>query len=354
VKFAVSASRVLASLIVLMGYAAVGAQSSASAQIPSPLVAAPGLALGSIHGVAGGTGGEVYEGVSVTLTQDAPEAPGPRTQTTEADGTFIFTGVAPGPFHLTLSSRGFVAQTVSGELRAGDSFDAHTVVLAMAVATSSVEVTASQQEIAQAQINVEEKQRVLGVIPNFFVSYDPHAVPLTARQKYQLAWKSAYDPVTFAAAGVFAGVEQASNSYSAYGQGAQGYAKRYGAAYGDTLVGTMLGGAVFPSLLKQDPRYFVKGTGSVKSRIWYATFNAVMCKGDNGRWEPNYSGIMGGLAAGGISNLYYPSANRNSAGQLFTGMSISIGGSVFTNLAQEFLVKRFTPHAGKTAEAPVE
>lgn len=353
-KFTLSASRVLALLMVLAGPAAACTQTPGGETTSSAPVAAQEPALGSIHGIAAGTAGEVYEGVSVTLTQDAPNAAAPRTQTTGADGAFTFTGVAPGPFHLTLASRGFITQTISGVLHAGESFDAHTIVLTMAATTSSVRVTASQQEIAQAQLNTEEKQRVLGVLPNFFVTYDPHAVPLTTRQKYQLAWKSAIDPVTFAATGIFAGIEQASNTYPAYGQGAQGYAKRYAATYGDTFIGTMLGGAVLPSLLKQDPRYFVKGTGSVKSRIWYATFNAVMCKGDNGRWQPNYSGILGGLAAGGISNLYYPSANRNSAAQLFTGTAISIGGSVFGNLAQEFLIRKLTPHAAKSEATPAE
>ena len=73
----------------------------------------------------------------------------------------------------------------------------------------------------------------------------------------------------------------------------------------------MLGGAVFPSLFKQDPRYFYKGTGSISSRALYAIANSVICKGDNERWQPNYSAILGGIAAGGISNLYYPASNRS-------------------------------------------
>ena len=344
-ELALGAGRVLALLMVLTGPAWAWPQGADAARTPNaPL---PAQARGSIHGVAGGSNGEVYEGVSVTLTEDAPGAPAALTQRTGADGAFTFTDIAPGPFHLTLSSRGFISQPVSGVLHAGESFDAHTIVLGMAATSSSIEVTASQQEIAQAQLNVEEKQRVLGVLPNFFVTYDPHAVPLTTRQKFQLALQSTVDPMTFLTTGFFAGIEQASDTFPGYGQGAAGFGKRYGAAYGDTVFGTILGGAVLPSLFRQDPRYFVKGTGSVKSRIWYATFNAVMCKGDNGRWQPNYSGILGGLAAGGISNLYYPSADRDSAGQLFTGVAITVGGSVFGNLAQEFLVKKLTPHAGK-------
>jgi hypothetical protein len=73
----------------------------------------------------------------------------------------------------------------------------------------------------------------------------------------------------------------------------------------------MIGSAILPALLKQDPRYFYKGTGTTRSRILYAIANSVMCKGDNGHWQVNYSGILGGAAAGGISNLYYPASDRN-------------------------------------------
>src|SRR5208282_3380353 len=169
----------------------------------------------------------------------------------------------------------------------------------------------SQVEIAQEQLNLEEKQRVLGVIPNYYVSYDPDAVPLITRQKYQVAWKMSIDPVTWFIAGAFAGVEQAGDTFPGYGQGAQGYGKRFGAAYANLFTTTMFGGAIFPSLFKQDPRYFYKGTGTIRSRAMYAIANAVICRGDNGRWQPSYSGILGGLAAGGISNLYYPAGNRS-------------------------------------------
>ena len=94
-------------------------------------------------------------------------------------------------------------------------------------------------------------------------------------------------------------------------------AKRYGAGYADIVTGTFIGSAILPSLLKQDPRYFYKGTGSTRSRILYAIANSVICKGDNGRWQANYSSILGSLAAGGISNLYYPAQDRNGAGLTF-------------------------------------
>jgi hypothetical protein len=181
------------------------------------------------------------------------------------------------------------------------------------------------------------------VIPNFYVTYVPDAPPLTTRQKYGLAWKSSIDPITWLATGVFAGAEQADNTYSGYGQGAQGYAKRFGASYANSFINTMLGGAVLPQVFKQDPRYFYKGTGTIRSRALYALANAVVCKGDNGRWQANYSGILGSLAAGGISNLYYPASSRNGATLTFEGTGYGIAGSAVQNLFQEFVVRKLTP-----------
>ena len=208
---------------------------------------------------------------------------------------------------------------------------------------TEVEVGLTQTEVAEEEIKIEEKQRVLGVFPNFYVSYIPNAAPLNSKQKFELAWKSVIDPVTFALVGVTAGVEQADNYFSGYGQGAQGYAKRFGAGYADTISGTFIGGAILPSLLKQDPRYFYKGTGSKRSRALYAIANAFICKGDNKQWQPNYSGILGSLAAGGISNLYYPASDRNGAALTFENAAIGIGGTAISNLLQEFVIRKLTP-----------
>ena len=133
-------------------------------------------------------------------------------------------------------------------------------------------------------------------------------------------------------------------TFSGYGQGAQGYAKRYGAAFADVAIGTFLGSAVLPSLLKQDPRYFYKGTGSKTSRTLYAIANSVICKGDNGRWQVNYSNMLGNLAAGGISNLYYPAQNRNGAELTFENAAIGTGATAATNLVEEFLIRKLTPN----------
>jgi len=196
-------------------------------------------------------------------------------------------------------------------------------------------------EMAEAEIKDEEKQRVLGVIPNFYVTYNPSAVPLRPKQKFELAWKATVDPVNLGLTAAIAGIQQASNEFEGYGQGAQGYAKRYGASYADSVAGTFIGGAILPSLLKQDPRYFYKGTGSRHSRLFYALANAVICKGDNGHWQTSYSGLLGSLAAGGISNLYYPEADRDVTITMENTL-FSIGASAANNVLQEFVIRKLT------------
>jgi hypothetical protein len=259
-------------------------------------------------------------------------------------GRFLFAGIPVGSFQLTIIAEGFSTQTRFGVLHAGESLELPEISLTVAAATTEVQVSVTRYEMAEEQVRVEETQRVFGVLPNFYVSYDHHALPLTAKQKFDLAWKSSVDPVTFAVSGVVAGVEQARNTFGPYGQGTQGYAKRYGASYADGFIGNMIGGAILPSLLKQDPRYFYKGTGSKRSRLLYALANAVVCKGDNGHWQADYSGILGSLAAGGISNLYYPASSRNGARLTFENTFIGIAGSGVANLFQEFLIRRLTPH----------
>jgi Carboxypeptidase regulatory-like domain len=303
---------------------------------------APASANGSIHGVVTNHDGAVYEGVHITLTPTSLAAPA-KTATSDNNGRFQFTDVPSGPFQLTIASEGFATKIIPGLLHPGESFEAPAIVLAFATATSEVQVTASQVEVAEAQLKDEEQQRVFGVIPNFYVVYAPNAPPLNPRQKFHLAWRSSIDPVTFLATGFFAGIEQATNEFSGYGQGAQGYAKRFGANYADGFISTMIGSAILPSLLKQDPRYFYKGTGTTRSRVLYALANSVICKGDSGKWQVNYSGLLGNLAAGGISNLYYPASDRNGVSLTFENLGLGVAGSAVQNLFQEFLVRKLTP-----------
>ncbi len=258
------------------------------------------------------------------------------------NGQFSFAHVAPGPFQLTITSAGFEAQPAAGVLRSGETYIVPPIVLAVATALTEVRVGLSPFEVAQEQFQDEEKQRVLGFIPNFYVSYAPHPAPLTSKQKFALAWKTTVDPVSFGLIGVIAGIQQAQNAFSGYGQGAEGYGKRYGASYANFVSGTFIGSAILPSLLKQDPRYFYKGSGGKRSRILYALANSVICKGDNGNWQPNYSSILGNLAAGAISSLYYPAKDRDGVGLTFEGGAIGIGATAGANLIQEFFIRKLT------------
>ena len=194
------------------------------------------------------------------------------------------------------------------------------------------------------QIEEQEKQRVFGLIPNFYVTYDRDALPLNPKQKFRLAWKTTTDPFTVVGVAALAGVEQATNTFDGYGQGAQGYFKRLGASYADAVTGTFIGSAVLPSLLKQDPRYFYKGTGSTRSRLLYALASPVICKGDDMRWQPNYSNVAGAFASAGISYLYYPKTDRNGAGLVVQNSLIRLGEVAFEGVLQEFIIRRLTPH----------
>jgi hypothetical protein len=299
---------------------------------------------GSITGTVVDPTGTGVVGAQLLLTREGKPA---QETLSGDDGQFSFTGVPPGPFHLTISAAGFNTQSSSGSLSSGESCVMPRITLTLATNVTEVHVELSTVEIAQEQIEDQEKQRLFGVIPNFYVSYVPNAAPLTPKQKFQLAWKSTIDPVSFGVTGVVAGVEQATDRFQGYGQGAAGYGRRYGAAYGDLVSGTFIGGAILPSLLKQDPRYFYKGTGTVRSRMLYAIANSVICKGDNGRWQPNYSGIVGSLAAGGVSNLYYPENDRSDAALTFENALIGIGETAAVNILQEFVMRRLTPNAPK-------
>ncbi len=261
--------------------------------------------------------------------------------TSDSDGQFFFAGVAPGSFQLTITSPGFTAQTASGTLHAGEDYTAQPVVLDVATAATEVKVALTPVEEAEAEIKDEEHQRVLGVIPNFYVTYNSAAAPLNHRQKFELAWKATIDPINFGLTGAVAGVQQAANAFGGYGQGAQGYAKRYGASYADSAISTFIGGAILPSVMKQDPRYFYKGIGTRRSRFFYALASAVICKGDNGHWQANYSAMLGSLAAGGLSNLYYPESDRDATVTLENTL-IAIGSGAATNLLQEFVIRKLT------------
>ena len=183
------------------------------------------------------------------------------------------------------------------------------------------------------------------IIPNFYVVYEPNPAPLTTKLKFQLALKTSTDAVTVVGIGVLAGINQAGDTPD-YVQGSKGYAERFGAAAADGFSDIMIGGAILPSLLHQDPRYYYQGTGTNKSRALHALSSPFVCRGDNGKLQPNYSSIGGDLGSSALSNPYYPASNRG-AGLVFQNFLITTGERMLSSVVQEFVLHRLTPNREK-------
>jgi hypothetical protein len=214
------------------------------------------------------------------------------------------------------------------------------------------ESKAEEHQRAEQELEQQTKQRILGVIPNFNTSYIQDPAPLTSRQKFRLALRSTVDPFVFVGAGIDAGLEQADNSYPGYGQGAQGYAKRFGASIADNFSGTMIGGAILPSLLHQDPRYLSKGTGSFRGRVFWAIASTFRAKNDNGHWAPNYSNLLGNLAAGALANAYYPSTDRGVELTFERALTVTAEGAIgsvfiefWPDISRKLFQKKRSAHA---------
>ncbi len=188
---------------------------------------------------------------------------------------------------------------------------------------------------AAAELKAEESQRMLGILPAFNSVIGGQALPLTSGEKFGLFFKSITDPYQFAIVAVDTGLQEAEDSYPDYHHGVPGLLRNYGAAYADDFDGNLFGNAILPSLLHQDPRYYRLGHGSIKRRFWYSITTTVRCKGDNGKWQPNYSNVFGNLIGGAISNVYYPAANRGLELTINHGITVTAEGA-FGALLLEF------------------
>jgi hypothetical protein len=316
---------------------------SASAQqvtVPASWVSAPGLPTGSISGTATDAEHDIIPGATVML--DGPGGGSPRTVVTDQNGAFNFTNLNPGgPYYVTIKAHGFVPWTSPAvDLKPSQMVFLSGVNVQLSGGATSITVSASPAKVAVEQVHLEEKQRVLGIVPNFYVVYDHDAAPLTTRLKFALALRTEVDPVIVLGAAFLSGMDQAGGTPD-YDEGVEGYAKRLGANYTTGFVDIMTGGAILPSLLHQDPRYFYQGTGTTRSRIFHAISSPFICKGDNGRWQPNISSVGGDLTAGAVSEAYYPSTNRGAA-LVFENALITTAGRMVNGVVQEFVLRRFT------------
>lgn len=319
---------------------------SASAQVgTSARAAKPGNIVGTILD----QGGSVAEGAVVHLTAAKSFS---REVVTGDNGQFSFSSVPPGPFKISVNAAGFGDRGFSGELAPGQTYLVAPIVISIATVVTDVKVNVDPVEVATEEVHEEEHQRVLGILPNFYVTYHADAAPLTSKLKFRLAWKSSTDPVTIGGTAFLAGLQQAGDQYPEFGQGMEGYGKRLGAGYGDVLVSTFLSGAIFPSLLKQDPRYYFQGTGSTGSRLLHAISNSWACKGDNGRRQINYSNLLGIFGGAAVASYLYPTSNRATF-TLSNGM-IRLGESSLGGFVQEFVVPKLSKRAKRAKQEAKE
>ncbi len=207
----------------------------------------------------------------------------------------------------------------------------------------------SQHDKAEEQLKAQEKQRVLGVMATFNTTRDKNALPLSPGQKYRLFFKGATDPWAFGLAGVVSGIGQARGDYPEWGQGAQGYAKKFGASYSDYFAGNLFGNAVLPSWWHEDPRYFQKGTGSATGRFLWAASSTVWCRRDNGKWGPNYANVIGNLIGSSIARAYYPASERTVGDTIQDGLTVTAEG-IFGSEVIEFWPDLVRHHKRKKAE----
>jgi len=207
----------------------------------------------------------------------------------------------------------------------------------------------SEREKAEEQLKAQEHQRVMGVMATFNTTSNRDALPLSPKQKFELFFKSETDPWPFLLSSVVAGIGQADDSYEEWGQGAQGYAKRFGAAYSDAFIGNFFGNAVFTSWWHEDPRYFQKGSGSGMKRFLWAASSTVWCKRDNGKWGPNYANVGGNLVGAAIARAYYPASERTVSDTLSDGLTVSAEG-IFGSEVIEFWPDMVRHHKRKQAE----
>jgi hypothetical protein len=324
-------------LVICLGAAITSAAQQISAPEPQP-----GTIVGTVVDATGG----VVPGATILLQGQTPGDE--RRAVTLDNGFFRLDGVKPAtPYHLAVSAEGF-AQWTSDHLvlTPGQYF----ILTGINLRVASVQVTVNvvpTEELAIEQLKAEEQQRIVGVIPNFYVAYDRDAAPLTPKMKFQLATKFLTDPVTTAGFALNAAMYQM-GGYPSYQQGAKGYGQRLGATFAGGYTNIFVGDAILASLLHQDPRYFYQGTGTTKSRMLHALSSPFVTRGDDGRHEINFSDIGGDLASGAIANAYYPQKDRGASLVLSSAL-IGAGGRAVNAIVQEFVLRKFTSRGSKDA-----
>jgi hypothetical protein len=313
----------------------------------SQAIDAPAAPRASIHGTVTDTEDAAVPAATVTINGSAAIAQ--HTLTADEAGWFEFTNLDPSvTYTVTVEAKGFTAWTSAPvALQPGQSLMLDGIKLNISAVETTV-MALTVEQLARQQVTAEEQQRVLGVIPNFFIVYDRHPVPLTTRLKFELAFKASTDAISILGDVALAGIYQAADTPS-FQQGWLGYGQRFGAAYAGSFTNIMMGGAVLPSLLHQDPRYFYRGTGSSKSRALHAISAPFVCVGDNGHRQFNASSIGGDVVSSSLTYAYLPPQDRG-AEIILSNMVINTGGRMLNAIAQEFILSRFTKNGRSSSQ----
>ncbi len=304
------------------------------------VVSGPLPQLATLNGFATDEEDAAVPGAAIEI--DGPTASGHRTVKADETGYFLVVGLDPAvSYHLTASAPGFATYTSPDfTLTPGQVLTLHDVKMQIAEVGTTITVMPTDQ-LAEQQVNAEIQQKVLGIIPNYYVVYEhDNVAPLSAKLKYKLAYKTTLNVTTFAGAAFIAGVNQAAFT-PRYVEGSRGYGERLGSAYLDATTNIFFGGAILPSLLHQDPRYFFQGTGTKKSRALHALSSPFICRGDNGRTQFNVSSLLGDFSSSALTEAYYPAADRGVS-LLFTNALVTTLGRVGNAFVQEFLLSRYT------------
>jgi Carboxypeptidase regulatory-like domain len=317
-------------------------------------VQSPETPSGQITGTVTDVKGDAIVGATVILTS-SPESTDQRAVLTIENGFFRFDALAPAvAYNVAINADGFAEWTSPPIiLEPGQVKSLGDISLRIATQNTTMQVKYDPIEDATQQFKIEQTQRIFGIIPNFYTSFEgENAAPLTTKMKFDLAFKVSYDPVTTAGVGFVAGLRQAVGTPN-YPQGAKGFGERFGVTAADGFTDIMIGGAILPSLLHQDPRYFYQGSGTTRTRLRHAILSAFIAKGDNGKWQPNYSSVGGDLASGALSNLYFPKSNRG-VGLVFSLFALGTAERLGSNVVQEFLLGKFTRRRREGTEASAQ
>jgi hypothetical protein len=200
--------------------------------------------------------------------------------------------------------------------------------------------------------------RLFYVLPNFLTLEESEQVPpLTTKEKFAVTARGIYDPAEFALTGIVALLGQASNSDPSYGQGFQGYAKRYATTYGDNVIENFMASAIFPTIFRQDPRYFQLGHGGAKKRVWHAFTRAFVTRSDSGVHEFNVSEVGGALAAAAISTYTYHPQSDRGFGEVISVWGTQVGWDVGTYILKEFwpdLRNKYSKHRNRTDTTTID